>query len=205
MYYYYMYELQPLPYSYDALEPWIDAKTMETHYSKHHKTYCDKFNEAIAKHSELFKKKPEELLSDLASIPEDIYGVVKNHGGGFVNHNLFWKCMGKNKGGLPTGSVLNAIIRDFGSVELFKENFSKSALQQFGSGWAWLVKDEKNILKIINLPNQESPLSQGLIPVLCLDLWEHAYYLKYQNRRAEYIENWWNVVNWDVVEELYKN
>ncbi|RJQ29282.1 superoxide dismutase [Candidatus Parcubacteria bacterium] len=198
-----MYELQPLPYSYDALEPWIDAKTMETHYTKHHKTYCDKFNEAVTKYPDLLEKKPEELLSDLASIPEDVYGAVKNHGGGFVNHNLFWKCMGKNKGGLPTDSVLNAIVRDFGSFEVFKENFSKSALQQFGSGWAWLVKDESKVLKIMNLPNQESPLSSGLIPVLCLDVWEHAYYLKYQNRRAEYIENWWNVVNWGAVEELY--
>ncbi|TSC52566.1 MAG: superoxide dismutase, Fe-Mn family [Parcubacteria group bacterium LiPW_41] len=206
-----MYELQPLPYSYDALEPWIDAKTMETHHSKHHKTYCDKFNEAVAKHPELFEKKPEELLFDLASIPEDIYEVVKNHGGGFVNHNLFWKCMGKNKGGLPTGSVLDAIVRDFGSFELFKENFSKSALQQFGSGWAWLVitnnqqpTTENKKLHIITTSNQDSPLSNGLIPVLCLDVWEHAYYLKYQNRRVEYIENWWNVVNWDAVEELYK-
>jgi len=197
-----MYELQPLPYSYDALEPWIDAKTMEVHHDKHHQTYCDKFNEAISKHPELFEKGPEELLRDLSIVPEDVRGAVKNHGGGFLNHNLFWKILG-NGNNAPTENFLQIITRDFGSFEQFKEVFSKSALGQFGSGWAWLVKDKLGKLSITNLPNQDSPLSIGLIPVLCLDVWEHAYYLKYQNRRAEYVENWWNVVNWNAVEELY--
>lgn len=200
-----MYELQPLPYSYDALEPWIDAKTMEVHHGKHHKTYCDKLNEAINKYPELFEKSPEDLLRDLSAVPEDIRGMVKNHGGGFVNHNFFWRCMGKEKGGVPVGNILNAIIRDFESFESFTKMFSTIALQQFGSGWAWLVKDSSESLKVLNLPNQDSPLSIGLTPLLCLDVWEHAYYLKYQNRRAEYVENWWHVVNWDEVEKLYNN
>lgn len=197
-----MYTLQPLPYSYDALEPWIDAKTMEIHHDKHHQTYCDKLNEAINKHSELFEKEPEALLKDLNIVPEDIRGAVKNHGGGFVNHNLFWKILG-NGSKTPTENFLQIINRDFGSFELFKETFSKSALGQFGSGWVWLVKDALGKLSIMNLSNQDSPLSIGLSPVLCIDVWEHAYYLKYQNRRAEYIENWWNVINWNIVEELY--
>jgi len=199
-----MYELQPLPYSYDALEPWIDAKTMEIHHSKHHKTYCDKFNEVLGKHPELFSQTAEDLIQKLDTLPEDIKAGVRNFGGGFINHNLFWNILGPHTGKIPSGMLLEIINRDFGSFDVFKETFNKSALGQFGSGWAWLVKDNSKKLSILNLPNQDSPLSKDLTPILCIDVWEHAYYLKYQNKRAEYIENWWNVVNWSAVETLYK-
>jgi len=208
-----MFQLPKLNYEFNALEPHIDAKTMEIHYTKHHQTYVDKLNEALGKHPELFEKsslrqaqdKLESLLSNLEAVPENIRLAVRNHGGGHFNHSLFWSIMTPNAAGEPTGELKVAIEKDFGSFIAFKEQFSKVAVSHFGSGWAWLAKDKDGKLVIFSLSNQDCPLSQGLKPVLGLDLWEHAYYLKYQNRRAEYIEAWWNVVNWQKVGENYKS
>ncbi|MFA6407315.1 MAG: superoxide dismutase [Candidatus Paceibacterota bacterium] len=198
-----MYELPKLPYAYDALEPWIDARTMEIHHTKHHATYVAKLNEALAPYPELSAQSVEQLVKNLASLPEAVRGAVKNHGGGHANHSLFWTVMGPQKGGEPVGKTKNAITSSLVSFGSFKEQFSKAALGVFGSGWVWLVGDSQGALKIMTTPNQESPLTQGLTPILCLDVWEHAYYLKFQNRRTEYIEQWWNVVNWDEVENQY--
>ena len=185
------YQLPPLPYPYDALEPYIDAGTMELHHTKHHQTYVDKLNEALAKHPEIADKPLEELLGNLNAVPEDIRTAVRNHGGGHLNHSLFWRIMG------PVGQTGQPLAE----IVALKEEFNKAAAGLFGSGWTWLVKDPSGILKIITTPNQDSPLMGNLQPVLGLDLWEHAFYLKYQNRRAEYIEAWWNVVNWKNVRE----
>ena len=195
--------LSPLAYAYNALEPWIDEQTMRLHHDKHHQTYLDNLLKAITG-TELENVAPENLLSDLTRIPEKIRGVVRNHGGGFVNHNLFWEVMAPKAGGAPTGDLAKALDKTFGNLESFKEKFAAAAAGQFGSGWAWLVVKHDGSLAVYNLPNQDSPLSSGDTPVLGLDVWEHAYYLKYQNRRAEYIGNWWNVVNWDKVAELFK-
>ena len=196
------FELPPLPYSYDALEPWIDARTMEIHHTKHHQTYLTKLNEALEKHAEWQEKSLEELLTSLDRVPEDIRAAVRNHGGGHYNHSLFWKMMapsGQGGGGEPSGQVADAIAKTFGTFLDFKGEFSKSAAGIFGSGWAWLVRDRAGKLLITTTPNQDNPISKGERVVLGLDLWEHAYYLKYQSRRPEYIENWWNVVNWKQV------
>jgi superoxide dismutase, Fe-Mn family len=197
------YELPALPYAYDALEPFIDAHTMQVHHDKHHATYVTKLNEAIAQASE-FKGKPiEELLSNLDALPINIRAAVKNHGGGHHNHSLFWTMMRKGSdNNIPTGVTAEAINKTFGSFDTFKEAFTKNALGIFGSGWAWLVKDTVGELKIITTANQDSPLMQGLVPVLGLDIWEHAYYLNYQNRRADYIAAWWHVVNWEEVAQI---
>jgi len=195
--------LPPLPYAYNALEPWIDEQTMHLHHDKHHQTYLDNLLKAITG-TEFENVTPEKLLGDLGTVPEKIRGVVRNHGGGFVNHALFWEVMGPKAGGAPAGDLAKAIDGAFGSFDSFKEKFSAAAAGQFGSGWAWLVVKGDGSLAVYNLPNQDSPLSSGDTPVLGLDVWEHAYYLKYQNRRAEYIGNWWNVVNWAKVAELYK-
>lgn len=200
-----MYELPKLPYSYDALEPFIDARTMEIHHSKHHATYLAKFNDAISKHPELFESTPEAILRDLGSVPEDIRTAVRNHGGGFVAHCLYWKSIGPNKGGVPSGAVAEKIESDLGGFEKFREEFSALALNVFGSGWAWLVVDPDGELKIMSTSNQDNPLSTGYEPIMCLDVWEHAYYLKFQNRRADHIAEWWNVVDWDSVEENYQD
>ena len=197
------YEQQPLKYSYDALEPFIDAKTMETHYSKHHKTYVERFNTAIAGKAELAGMHGEDILWNLDQIPEDIRMAVRNNGGGAVNHSLFWDIMAPKAGGEPKGEVASAINAAFGSFSEFKAKFSDAALTQFGSGWAWLVVNKAGKLEIIKTSNQDSPLSVEKIPVLLIDVWEHAYYLKYQNRRAEYIEAFYNVINWQRVNELY--
>jgi len=194
------YELPKLGYEYDALEPYIDAKTMEIHHDKHHQTYVDKLNAALEKYPELQKKKVEELLKDLSKIPEETRNAVKNHGGGTYNHALFWPLLKKDV--KPSGKVFDAINKEFGSFDDFKKKFSDSATALFGSGWTWLVVSGGK-LEIINLPNQDNPLSQGKIPILTIDLWEHAFYILRQNRRPEYIENWWNVVNWDFVNKLY--
>lgn len=194
-----MFELPELGYSYDALEPHIDAQTMEIHHTKHHQTYVDKLNEAVAKQAELKGKSIEELLKDLASVPEDIRTAVQNHGGGHHNHALFWESM--RPGG---GSKLpEAISKTFGGLDDFKAKLTEAAVGRFGSGWAWLVKSG-NQLEVYSTANQDSPLMEGKTPILGLDVWEHAYYLKYQNRRPEYIENWWQVVNWSVVEGRLK-
>lgn len=198
-----MFILPVLPYAYDALEPYIDARTMEIHYTKHHQAYVDKLNEAVNKHPELFKKSVQELLKNLQAVPEDIRNDVRNQGGGHANHTLFWQLMKPQGGGEPQGKLAAAIAQKFGSFAQFKEQFNDAAKKRFGSGWAWLVVDASGNLSIISSANQDSPLSDGLTPLLGLDVWEHAYYLKYQNRRPDYITAWWSVVNWDKVEELY--
>jgi Fe-Mn family superoxide dismutase len=193
------FELAPLPYATNALEPYIDAMTMEIHHGKHHAAYTTNLNAALEKHPELEGKSIEAILSDLNSVPEDIRGAVRNNGGGFFNHNLFWASMAANAGGMPEGAVAEAITKAFGSFDSFKETFSNAAMTRFGSGWAWLCKDRSGGAVVMSTPNQDTPLAEGLTPLLGLDVWEHAYYLKYQNRRAEYVSNWWNVVNWNEV------
>jgi len=189
------HELPTLPYAFDALEPHIDAKTMEIHHGKHHQTYVTKLNGALEGHADLQGKTPEELCRGLASLPESIRTAVRNNGGGHWNHSMFWKWMAPNAGGAPTGAVADAITGSFGSFEKFQEEFTAAAANRFGSGWAWLVKDG-NKLVVTSTPNQDNPLMEGRVPVLGLDVWEHAYYLKYQNRRPDYVGAWWNVVNW---------
>ena len=197
------FELPKLAYAYDALEPHIDARTMEIHHTKHHNTYITNLNAAIDKTPELAGKSLEDLLSDLSAVPEAVRAVVRNHGGGTYNHNLFWEIMGPNAGGTPSGDLAKAIDAAFGSFDAFKEEFTKSATTRFGSGWAWLVKKSDG-LAVVSSANQDSPLSDGLTPILGIDVWEHAYYLNYQNRRPDYITAWWNVVNWDAVAEKNK-
>ena len=196
------FSLPKLPYAFDALEPYIDAQTMEIHYSRHHQTYVDKLNEAVAKHPELGEKSVEELLSALDSVPEDIRTAVRNHGGGHANHSMFWTMMGPGKGGEPAGEFAQAITKTFDSVSAFKDAFTKEAVGRFGSGWAWLTMTGDK-LEVYSTANQDSPLLDGKRPLLELDVWEHAYYLKYQNRRQDYIAAWWNVVNWSEVEKQY--
>ena len=193
--------LPKLDYAYDALEPWIDARTMEIHLTKHHQAYIDKYNAAV-QGTELEGKDVHEVLKDLSKVPENIRNAVRNHGGGYVNHLLFWKIMGPNAGGAPTGKLLDAIIKQFGSFEEFQKLFSDAALNRFGSGWAWLVLN-KGKLEVYSTANQNSPLSEGKIPLLGVDVWEHAYYLKYQQKRAEYVTNFWNVVNWEEVSRRF--
>jgi Fe-Mn family superoxide dismutase len=196
------YELAPLPYDYAALEPFIDAETMKLHHDKHHQTYITNVNNALANHPDLAKKPVDELIADLNAIPEDIRGVVRNNGGGHSNHSMFWTLMGPGAGGAPTGAIAAQITADFGDFEAFKKTFNETTAKQFGSGWGWLVfKGGK--LTILTTPNQDSPLSQGLYPILGNDVWEHAYYLKYQNRRPDYLAAWWNVVNWDEVNKRF--
>ena len=196
------FELPPLPYDYAALEPAIDEATMKLHHDKHHQVYVTNLNGAIEKHPELASKTVEELVGDLASIPEDIRGVVRNHGGGHLNHTLFWETMGPGGGGPPTGAIAEAIDAAFGDFESFKKTFNETTAKQFGSGWGWLVY-EGGKLKIVTTPNQDSPLSAGLYPILGNDVWEHAYYLKYQNKRPDYLAAWWSVVNWDEVNKRF--
>ncbi|MBI3623371.1 superoxide dismutase [Candidatus Pacearchaeota archaeon] len=197
-----MFELKPLPYAYNSLEPFIDGQTMKIHHDKHHQTYTDKLNDALKDSPDLQKKKAEELLKNLSSIPKKIRQAVINHGGGYVNHNFFWDILKKDT--KLNGDIEKAIVKKFTSFDSFKEQFANSATTLFGSGWAWLVVDSKGNLEIIQTKNQESPLSQGKIPILGIDVWEHSYYLLYKNNRAEYVKNWWNVVNWNQVNELYK-
>jgi Fe-Mn family superoxide dismutase len=189
--------LPDLPYDYNALEPHIDEQTMRIHHTKHHQTYVDRLNDAI-KGTDLESKDLEALLREFSSVPDDKKTAVRNHGGGHHNHSVFWTIMGPNGGGTPTGDVASAIDAAFGSFETFKEKFTAAAVGVFGSGWAWLVSNGGK-LELVTRPNQDSPLMDGLTPILGLDVWEHAYYLKYQNRRPEYVDAWWNVVNWDEV------
>jgi len=192
------HELPPLPYAFDALEPHIDAKTMEIHHDKHHATYVSKLNEALGKHPELESKSVEDLLRGINEVPEDIRTAVRNHGGGHANHSLFWQVMGPHCGGTPTGELASAIQRDFGGFDGFKEKLTNAAANQFGSGWGWLVASGGK-LEVIARPNQDSPLMEGKTPLLGVDVWEHAYYLKYQNRRPDYLAAWWNTINWQAV------
>jgi superoxide dismutase, Fe-Mn family len=200
------YELPPLPYDYAALEPTIDAETMKLHHDKHHQTYVNNANGALEKHPELASKTADELLADLNAIPEDVRGVLRNNAGGHSNHSMFWTIMaGANAGGggEPTGALGDQIKADFGDFETFKKTFNETTAKQFGSGWGWLVwKGGK--LAIMTTPNQDSPLSQGLYPILGNDVWEHAYYLKYQNKRPDYLAAWWNVVNWAEVAKRFE-
>lgn len=196
------YELPQLPYEYDALEPHIDKETMNIHHTKHHNTYVTKLNDALKGHNELANKSVDELISNLDAVPEAARTAVRNNGGGHANHSLFWKLLSPNGGGEPTGELAEAINKKFGSFDKFKEEFAAAAAGRFGSGWAWLIVDNGE-LEITSTPNQDSPLMEGKKPILGLDVWEHAYYLKYQNRRPEYISAFWNVVNWDEVAKRY--
>jgi len=197
----YPYSLPQLPYSYDALEPYIDKTTMEIHHTKHHQAYINNLNSALEKYPEFHNLELEEILRNLNQLPEEIRTAVRNNGGGHYNHSLFWEIMKPNGGGQPKGKLKEEIERNFGSFEEFKKLFSETAIKHFGSGWAWLVITSDKKLKVYSMLNQDNPLMNGDIPIMGLDVWEHAYYLKYQNRRAEYIEAWWHVVNWDKIEE----
>jgi len=198
------FELPALPYSNDALEPHIDAQTMEIHHDRHHNTYVTNLNAALESAPELQSKSLEELIGDLDSVPESIRTAVRNNGGGHHNHSLFWTVIGPNGGGAPSGALADAIDSDLGGFDKFKEDFAKAATTRFGSGWAWLVVGKDGKLAVTSTPNQDSPLFEGLTPILGLDVWEHAYYLKFQNKRPDYIATFWNVVNWDEVSKSFE-
>ena len=197
------YELPKLAYEFSALEPHVDALTMEIHHDKHHNAYVTNLNAAVEKHPALFEKSVEELVADLASVPEDIRGAVRNNGGGHANHSLFWTVISPNGGGQPTGELAAAIDNKFGGFDAFKQAFAQAAATRFGSGWAWLVVSNGE-LEVVFTPNQDNPLTDGKTPILGLDVWEHAYYLNYQNRRPDYIAAFWNVVDWNEVARRYE-
>jgi Fe-Mn family superoxide dismutase len=197
------YTLPKLPYAFSALEPYIDAKTMEIHHDRHHQAYVDNLNKALASRAELKRKDPITLLKEIDTVPEDIRQAVINNGGGHVNHSLFWQMMAPKAGGPPKGDVAAAIKESFGSFDAFKTQFADAAAKRFGSGWAWLIAEPGGKLAITSTANQDSPYMEGQSPILGLDVWEHAYYLKYQNKRPDYVNAWWNVVNWDFVNQLY--
>ncbi|HEY1809939.1 MAG TPA: superoxide dismutase [Acidobacteriaceae bacterium] len=196
------HEVPPLPYDYAALEPHIDEATMKLHHDKHHQAYVNNLNGAIEKHPDLGKHTPEDLLRNLNNIPEDIRTVVRNNGGGHVNHTMFWTIMKPGGGGEPTGKIAEQITKDFGSFEAFKKQFNETTAKQFGSGWGWVIWDGTK-LAIVTSANQDNPLSQGKYPVLGNDVWEHAYYLKYQNKRPDYLAAWWNTVNWEEINKRF--
>lgn len=198
-----VHQLPPLPYAYDALEPYIDTQTMQIHHTKHHQAYVDNLNKAITG-SPVESWTLEELIAKLPQVPEAIRTAVRNHGGGHLNHSLFWRMMAPNAGGTPQGELAQAIANAFGSFESFKEKLTAAAMGRFGSGWAWLVVKPSGALDVYSTANQDSPLTDGDKPILGVDVWEHAYYLKYQNRRNEYVQAWWNVVNWNFVSELLR-
>lgn len=197
------YELLELTYGYKDLEPYISEEIMVFHHDKHYATYANNLNHAIEKHPELFEKKPEDLLRNLNEIPEDIRTAVKNNGGGYVNHSMFWEIMLPNGGGEPTGLLAEEIKKQFGSFADFQQKFNDEGLKRFGSGWVWLIKAKNGELQIISTANQDSPLSDGHTPILLNDVWEHAYYLQYKNMRADYLKAWWNIVNWQEVEKRF--
>ncbi len=192
------HELAPLPYAHDALEPHIDAQTMQIHHGKHHAAYVNNLNAALESHPDLQGKRAEDLIRNLSAVPESIRTAVRNNGGGHVNHTMFWQLMGPNGGGAPTGKVAEAINGAFGSFDAFKEQMNKGGATRFGSGWVWLV-DAGGTLAVESTANQDNPMMEGKRPIMGIDVWEHAYYLKYQNRRPDYLAAWWNVVNWDAV------
>jgi superoxide dismutase, Fe-Mn family len=198
------YELPPLPYPSNALEPHIDAKTMEIHHDKHHQAYITNANKALEGHPDLAAKAVDELLADLNKIPESVRTVLRNNAGGHSNHTFFWKIMGPNAGGTPKGKLAEAINSTFGGFDQFKEELQKAAIGRFGSGWAWLVVNKEGKLQITSTANQDTPISDGLKPVIGVDVWEHSYYLLYQNRRPDYLKAWWNVVNWDQAEKNFE-
>ena len=197
------FELPPLPYDYSALEPYIDTQTMQIHHDKHHQAYVTNVNNALQGHDQLASMSVDDLLRNIHQVPESIRTAVRNNAGGHSNHSMFWNIMKPNGGGEPTGDLASAIQQAFGSFDAFKTAFNDAGVKRFGSGWAWLVLDSGGKLKVISTANQDSPLMEGLYPVLGNDVWEHAYYLKYQNRRPEYLNAWWNVVNWDEVARRY--
>ncbi len=198
------YKLPKLPYAYDALEPQIDARTMEIHHTKHHQAYITNALNALEGHDDLLAKDPVDLLKDLNALPADIKTALQNNVGGHVNHTLFWNTLAPASGQTPTGTLLEAINKDFGSLDELKAKLDTAAKTRFGSGWAWLVKDGDS-LKVVSTANQDNPISDGLTPLLGIDVWEHAYYLNYQNRRPDYIQAWFEVINWDAVQENYNN
>lgn len=197
------YTLPPLAYPYNALEPHIDARTMEIHHTKHHQAYINNVNNALKAHADLESKSVEELIANMNAVPEDIRNVVRNNGGGHANHTFFWTIIGPNAGGQPQAKVAAAINQAFGSFDAFKEKFAQAATTRFGSGWAWAFVTKDGKLEISSTPNQDSPLMEGKTPILGIDVWEHAYYLHYQNRRGDYIAAFWNVVNWQEVEKRF--
>jgi superoxide dismutase, Fe-Mn family len=197
------HELPPLPYPKEALEPHIDAQTMEIHHSKHHAAYVNNLNKALAGKGDLEKKTVQELISNLSAVPEDIRNVVRNNGGGHANHTMFWKLMGPNGTAKPSGKLAEDINAAFGSFDAFKEKFEAAGVGRFGSGWAWLIVNKAGKLEVTSTPNQDNPIMEGNKPILGNDVWEHAYYLKYQNRRPDYLKAWWNVVNWSEVSNNY--
>ncbi len=196
--------LPPLPYDYSALEPYIDAQTMTLHHDKHHAAYVNNLNAALEKHPQLGSKSVEDLLRDINSVPEDIRTAVRNNAGGHMNHTMFWQIMKSKGGGQPTGRVGDEIKKTFGSFEEFQKQFNDAGAKRFGSGWVWLVRSKAGKLEIISTPNQDNPIMDGHHAIMGNDVWEHAYYLKYQNRRPEYLAAWWNVVNWDEVNKRFK-
>ncbi len=198
------HQLPALPYPYNALEPHIDETTVHVHHDKHHATYVNNLNAALEKHAELFNRSIEDLLCNLQGVPEDIRVAVRRNGGQTFNHTMYWQVMGPNAGGPPTGAVAAAIDKAFGDFESFKTKFSQAAAGQFGSGWAWLLRDKDGKLAIEAMPNEGCPLMEGKDPLLVIDVWEHAYYLKYQNKRADYVQAWWNLVNWEEVNRRMK-
>ncbi|ACK70659.1 Superoxide dismutase [Gloeothece citriformis PCC 7424] len=197
------FKLPPLPYSYNALEPYIDEETMRFHHDKHHAGYTKKFNAAISKYPDLKIQSAEELLSNIDKLPKNIQTTVRQNGGGYLNHAIFWEIMSPNGGGQPTGEIAEAINQEFGSFEAFKNAFNEAGNSRFGSGWAWLVLDKKGKLQVVSTPNQDSPLMEGMYPIMGNDVWEHAYYLKYRNDRGQYLQQWWNVVNWNEVNKRF--
>jgi len=197
------HEVPALPYDYAALEPYIDEKTMHLHHDMHHAAYVKNLNTALEKHPNLQSKSAEDLLRDLTAVPEDIRTAVRNNGGGHVNHTMFWQIMKPKGGGDPTGTIAEAVTKSFGSFKDFQAKFNDAGTKQFGSGWAWLVGNKNGELQVMSTANQDNPMSQGLFPILGNDVWEHAYYLKYNNRRPEYLQAWWNVVNWDEINKRF--
>ena len=198
------FELPPLPYDFAALEPHIDAQTMQIHHDRHHATYVTNLNAALEKHANVQSKSIEEILRNINDVPEDARQAVINNGGGHANHSMFWQIMGPNGGGEPTGAIAAAINQAFGSFADFKTKINEAGTKRFGSGWSWLVKDASGKLSVISTANQDSPLMQGMTPVLGVDVWEHAYYLKYQNKRPDYLAAWWNTINWAKVNEYFE-
>lgn len=198
------FTLPPLPFSYNALEPHFDARTMEIHHTKHHQAYTDKLNDALSKHPELPEQSAEDLITNISDLPADIQTAVRNHGGGYINHNFFWQILSPGSLALADSALKQELTDKFGSYDRFVADFTAQATSHFGSGWAWLVVDGDDQLQVISTANQDSPLTQGFMPVLCLDLWEHAYYLKYQNRKPEYINAFWNVINWPAAVANYQ-
>lgn len=197
------FELPSLPYNYDALEPYIDTQTMQIHHDKHHAAYVSKLNDALESHPDFRSKSIDELIRDLNSLPDAIRTAVRNNGGGHLNHSIFWTLMKPNGGGEPTGTIAQAISDTFGNFENFKQRFNDAGAGQFGSGFVWLVRTKDGKLEVISTPNQDNPWTEGHFPIMGNDVWEHAYYLKYQNQRPEYLKQWWNTVNWDEVNQRF--